>query len=1273
MSTIFDNERTFLYKWAVKNKVPSNLVLIRYVDDNEVGSDNEVSGAAGDTFNDYIYESIRHLIQKTSLGQSKLRNVVDTLNELSVAPINVDDIIFLWYEKVKSGNPSNILREINQTEEKYTDIADLETYYEDWKRNLKKIAKEDVEKVNKITQSQEELLTVQPVSRSSVILDMVKYNIHPVYRDGEAISPDDSLDIFNEAIVSLSVPFIAYKSGNQFYSKVSSEWSHRVANILISSTAMNLDNSIYINIYTGSHDEISSDAVGTGGAVGGVPGSGGGVAAVAGGVSLVIYHLETNTLTFKTDPDDLANYLDILHAALPSIEIEVSAKDDSEVEAHGEIYVGDPLVLSVFADAILREELFNVFTYVDEFSKPQGFKKRMRIFYKEFKELTFGEDKIKRKYITNINFQQIYVDFGTEKLLHDDQKITLEPGSAYLKSKFQSTSRKHIKEFVTVITYIVGYYQERIREDLEATYRELYPLIFDVSALEKETGQTASRGRTTAEMPGKSNLKLILEKAPDVAVSGYGTSCQAGHQPLVIDEEDVEKWTSETFQFGNQVYNRQVLPFPAHDPKYYFGCDNPMYPFVGIKKNVKMSNKEEYPYIPCCYGSDQMNSENIRSIYNKYYGDQTIDLVMPNKLPPIHSRPEVLHPYHAGKIHKDISELIRRYSDMSGDIVRIGMVESPNSLLHCVCEAASDVDYLNTSIGDRENFVDNLRSGISKGPLESAKQQMYDSTLDQIREQIEDFDTFLDPLLYYRLVEEYFNVNIYIFSMDSSGLNGKMEFPRFKNCHLKIMREDRPVVLILRHWGAKKANLKYPQCELLVDVRENGDIVKLFGLDLNIILYNAMMSIGKTLTVTHVGEEVKVYQNLYAKASLDQLYASATKSFVDNYGKMRGVVFQHNGIEIAAIGSLQEPLDVPITRTLPKPPVDIVIEVFGKPNKLCYDSSNRVSGLWYSYMNGAQQLLVPIEPLTGGEATQSFGGSVERGPRNPLEVIPGRSLDHIRTVKKDAILMSSLLEYLFDMYRKDIANTPGADLENVNDFNDYFVVLAAGPDTVRYDFSQVPKKLQESRNTTEALEYLSEVAPSIFSREGIKCSEVLKVKFGNYIKSYFNKTRGLSMTPKTTLSIYLDESDFIQNPETYLFMSEKTLRTWARSVTVSENHMTVFSKLNYDRSADTDPYFYHRPNGQYYLIQNVNGGALGRATQVAVYWNKQKKNIGYNPENAEIEAVRVVYGISPNRDIVVLSNETDGQSEYIELLFYGSVEDFHRGLSKYAAMLPLLV
>ena len=81
--------------------------------------------------------------------------------------------------------------------------------------------------------------------------------------------------------------------------------------------------------------------------------------------------------------------------------------------------------------------------------------------------------------------------------------------------------------------------------------------------------------------------------------------------PTIITEEDAIQAESEgksVMKFPRDVPDDPrafKFPMDGEDQQYYV-CDNEKYKFMGLKIN-KLKNADEYPYVPCCFLTDQRN------------------------------------------------------------------------------------------------------------------------------------------------------------------------------------------------------------------------------------------------------------------------------------------------------------------------------------------------------------------------------------------------------------------------------------------------------------------------------------------------------------------------------------------------------------------------------------------------------------------------------------------------------------------------------------------
>ena len=192
-------------------------------------------------------------------------------------------------------------------------------------------------------------------------------------------------------------------------------------------------------------------------------------------------------------------------------------------------------------------------------------------------------------------------------------------------------------------------------------------------------------------------------------------------------------------------------------------------------------------------------------------------------------------------------------------------------LIHCVCVAVDDPNYLAQPTDEmKETYVTRIRQHMLATIRPSLlKQELYDHTDEEIINLFRDNAKFLDPALFYRAVEETFNINIYVFappppSGDETEL-GAMDVPRFKIFHSRPLRLHRPTVVIMKTWGSESDALDYPQCELIVDYdKDNFQIMKLFGPEMTEVCHGALQDTLRTMTWSVTPNDTfEVHSNIY--------------------------------------------------------------------------------------------------------------------------------------------------------------------------------------------------------------------------------------------------------------------------------------------------------------------------------------------------------------------------------------------------------------------------
>jgi hypothetical protein len=219
-----------------------------------------------------------------------------------------------------------------------------------------------------------------------------------------------------------------------------------------------------------------------------------------------------------------------------------------------------------------------------------------------------------------------------------------------------------------------------------------------------------------------------------------------------------------------------AIEFPKGSGKWYV-CTDPVYKYPGVRENT-LANSQVYPYIPCCFKTDQRTKPKFRKYYMED-GEQTLQirLITTDKL---------LAPDFFGVLPPLVNELFLSF-DPENVYVRYGVSSTPQSFLDCISLAtgrrvtrARIPSLVNIAVCAQEN----------PGLLVS-----------EIEQSVKHADTYFSPRHYVRLLEEVFGVNIYIFDKDG------IVVPNHVYGYYRYTRQERPTIVVYEHLAAQRCEL----------------------------------------------------------------------------------------------------------------------------------------------------------------------------------------------------------------------------------------------------------------------------------------------------------------------------------------------------------------------------------------------------------------------------------------------------------------------------------
>ena len=296
--------------------------------------------------------------------------------------------------------------------------------------------------------------------------------------------------------------------------------------------------------------------------------------------------------------------------------------------------------------------------------------------------------------------------------------------------------------------------------------------------------------------------KRLKNIDPDVFQSKFTRYCP--HPPTYIEDDKV----SEIEKQGKKIITFPLEQVGDSIPKKYY-CDYTKHIYPGLRYNP-YKNSNVLPYIPCCYSRDQEKTKGSK-FRNYYFGEDILE--KEKKQQGIYVSNIIIPNDNFGTLPPNINKIFS-IVDINGVYYRKGVYRNKNSFLNCVMQALNINDIHSIST---ETKINNLLSKVRKRFLKDdydtcCKQEMYDYTLDEIRNKIENEDEYFDPKLFIRLLEIKYECNIFLFSRNNKG---ELILPRHIKGYYKLKNKDK-CIFIYEHMGGEADRAEYPQCELIV-------------------------------------------------------------------------------------------------------------------------------------------------------------------------------------------------------------------------------------------------------------------------------------------------------------------------------------------------------------------------------------------------------------------------------------------------------------------------
>jgi hypothetical protein len=352
--------------------------------------------------------------------------------------------------------------------------------------------------------------------------------------------------------------------------------------------------------------------------------------------------------------------------------------------------------------------------------------------------------------------------------------ITPNAGQRMIRVKIvDALNMDNVIDFQETLARLFSIYNENKAKLLEI-YQSLRPADYS-----KKTQKDNSK-------PGMSERKLPKNVFP----GKYTRTCQPKERHVqVVNEEETADMNPKSFM---------VFPKSEEEGEQItYACKDPTYPYIGL---IDFKKKNAYNFVPCCYETDRSKSDT----FNRYFkGAAETSKFQTHTI----TTAKILDYMRTGTLDRfpNLNKMLQVLTKSKTQFLRTGVHRSPKSLLECVLLGMGLENKVESEL---RNIADDLDL------LQCARQEIPNVPVDDIRRMLIDPEAFLDPKLFYRILEEKYRCKIYFFENDTFGI------PNFKKNYLTFASVfKRPTLLILQHLGGETDIIRgqpmTPQCELI--------------------------------------------------------------------------------------------------------------------------------------------------------------------------------------------------------------------------------------------------------------------------------------------------------------------------------------------------------------------------------------------------------------------------------------------------------------------------
>ncbi len=1087
--------------------------------------------------------------------------------------INVDNYLLAYFLANKEGKKSFLIEKINCLSRvsnlvlEDDNFEDMKEKYEARLEALTKKTLEDYKKVKKFYQDLSKMSYSTSPREMASSLKLTETKVIIKVKDGEYdFNVDTGAIIFNNMKASYYFPFIQYQGEeDKFYKLYDKE------NLVIEEV---LNANKNINMLSEEEKDQRKNYIFALMRIPMLPKE---------KYILLEFNLEKSLLILSYP----GNSIELIRKKLPTLLDDIVMAPEEIKNIRGNFEINFPkydntrlYFLSLF------ESVFNKFLYVKEEAKPRSLVSERDKYY--FK--TYTEEKSSRGYKANFFIEPLYGD----------------KYSIIFRSNIVNSNS--INEFALILSKLAWYYNHLDNEELEMNYELITEPYTGPEG--KGLGAPLSEKKERVVTFKTNKIDNLITAAPQIfPKSEYSRKCGCPRQPIIIGDEDVPDW--QEYEFDGKKHNIVTFPSPESDQtgkRFNFVCPSENNILSFVRNPDQLS---EYPILPCC-------SQKNNDLYDRYDEIRADPVDFFNKREESKGKTsqlktvKLLTTDQVGFLPEELQIFLKKpYPNTQ--FSRVGVLKnSKGSMIHCALIASGHLAnlkgkniknneridkllkfrkvYLEKNIIKREQIVNLMRKNLSNFvEIISASQENYNLNKKQLELRISNTEEIFDSHFYYKLLENIFYINIFVFIYEDGKIN--LERPHHRFFHNREINLKLPSLLLFKHVSSKT----FPVYELIGHdgTVKGSDFPFLYTDILTRFMKNYIDKNPYYICESHRDEDYTVRVNYYQNINWNYLLADyeIVGQAINDSGRVYRINIMVDEKELSIYVPPAFPLNVPVRDKIACASKSLAVDLFESKKK------EGSSGMWFS-MNGCDKgIFVPCEDINKSDEV-CIAYELEKEKK-----ISDNNFYQLNVINRNANIIKQLIVWCWNL----------SELNSVDDWFSRYVIRNDS-NLENSTFNNMPISINyrfpiDINDSEAGIKYLSYYVPIIFRNGQIHLYNKLYDAIRQYLLNYKAMTYGLAkVANKGIINAFANEQDFKDLPFTLIIVGERNWQEWVNFVTVGE---IIRQEIEEEDSNKIRPFTYQNDQGHIYLIQNNLEGKIKVALLISKVWFNVKINLGY--------------------------------------------------------------